>query len=99
MIFYQCCNHECHTCFSALSFSTVLPKHAGRGLTPSQVLEGIKYYTAAGIAKPPSPEAAAKLINCGRKPMLRLFAALRAKEAELGCALQKRTKLKLNVEV
>jgi hypothetical protein len=68
-------------------------------MTPVQVRGAIRSYMAAGIKKPPSPEATAKEVGCGKKSMLRLFASLRAKEAELGTALNKRTRLTTNVEV
>ena len=94
------CNYNyCGAKFSALSFSNVLPSKIGRGLNPTKVHEGIKFYTSAGISSPPSPEAAAKQLQCGKKPMTRLFAALRAKEALLGERLNAKTRLKVNVEV
>jgi hypothetical protein len=96
---YRCNEDSCRAHFSALSFSTVLPANAGRGLTPAKIKDAIKIYTSAGIKKPASPEAAAKQLDCGRKPVTRLFAALRAKEAALGERLNARTKLKTNVEV
>ena len=55
--------------------------------------------SSAGINKPPSPEATAKQVGCGKGSVMRLFAALRGKEAELGAALNKRIRLKTNVEV
>jgi len=68
-------------------------------MTPVQVRAAIRCYTAAGISKPPSPEATAKQVGCGKESVLRLFAALRAKEAELGTAWNKRNRLTTNVEV
>lgn len=95
----QCDDYDCRARFSALSFSAVLPSNIGRGLTPAKVNEGIKIYTSAGVQKPPSPQAAAKQIQCGRKSMTRLFAALQQKESQLGTTLDARTKLATNVEV
>ena len=98
-VIFRCDDADCRAGFSALSLSSVLPSNMGRGLTPTKVNEGIKIYTSAGIHKPPSPEAAAKQLQCGKKPMLRLFAALQNKEAQLGTTLNRRTKLGTNVEV
>ena len=94
-----CTDCDCRARFSAVTVSTILPDNIGRGLTPTKINEGIKIYTSAGVQKPPSPEAAAKQLQCGKKPMLRLFAALQHKEAQLGTALNARTKLGTNVEV
>jgi hypothetical protein len=96
---FQCGEYDCRATFSALSLSSVFPKRMGRGMTPFQVHEGIKIYTSAGISKPASPEAAAKQIGCGTKPVKRLFVALMQKEAELGTKLNTTTRLMLNVEV
>ena len=99
IIQFECDAFGCQTYFSALSFSSVVPKNLGRGMIPYQVHEGIKIYTSAGVSKPPSPEAAAKHLGCGVKPVYRLFTALLQKEAQLGAELNVSTRLKLNVEV
>ena len=99
IIKFMCDEFGCRTCFSALSLSSVVPKNLGRGMIPYQVHEGIKIYTSAGVSKPPSPEAAAKQLGCGIKPVYRLFTALMQKEAQLGAKLNASTRLKLNVEV
>ena len=96
---YQCNDNDCRAVFSALSFSSVLPKAAGRGMTPTKVLDAIRYYTSAGVTTPPSASAAAKQLHCGIKPVVRIFHALQAKEAELGETLNSRVRLTVNVEV
>jgi hypothetical protein len=96
---YRCAWDYCRFFGSALSFSNVLPQHAGRGMTPDKVKQAIQTYTSAGITHPAGVQATAKQCGCGTKPIARLFTALVNKEAQLGKGLDRRTILNKNVEV
>ena len=99
MVTLRCMEDSCRAKISATNHSNVLPRNIGRGMTPVQIRTAIRAYTSAGITKPPSPEATAKLVGCGKFSVVRLFAALRGKEAELGATLNKHSRFKTNVEV